>query len=110
MDPRLSMGRDISRAKAQRRKENPLETRQRFAPLREKSFPHKNFLCKDIDPHTNSDLLYLLRAKLPSIKSQRHLDDLTIRILDERYLDVLNWMEELCFGLSEQRCTHRLPG
>jgi len=35
---------DFSRkgAKAQRRKENPLETRQRFAPLREKSSRKKN--------------------------------------------------------------------
>jgi hypothetical protein len=36
----------MSPAKAQRRKENPLETRQRFAPLREKSSRKKYFSCK----------------------------------------------------------------
>src|ERR1700741_2913980 len=46
IDPRFCVIRDFSRAKAQRRKENTLETRQRFAPLREKSSPHKTLCAK----------------------------------------------------------------
>jgi hypothetical protein len=47
---------DFSRAKAQRK---PLETRQRFAPfapLREKSSPHKTFVQTPITPQSTDEI------------------------------------------------------
>jgi hypothetical protein len=66
-DPGRIDGKNISRAKAQRRKENPPKTWQRFAPLREKCPRQKTLFVQSHKPES----LRLHRACLPTFDDLR---------------------------------------